>query len=133
MAGRFRTALANRTSAAAVAGVGYLAVVVTIGVAFGWYPSVSELLPFASPFVGFMPTLVGTLGVFLVGAVPAALYERAGLVGPAFVPVALLVLIADTANPESYTVLVFFYPPLVAAVAAVLGAIEYGIRGAAGE
>ena len=118
---------------ALVAGVAYLALVVTIGVAFGWYPSVGDLLSLASPFLGFMPTLAGTLGVFLVGAVPAYLYDRDGLVLPALVSVAFLVLIADKANPESYTVLVFFYPPLVAAVAAVLGIVESAVRSVAGE
>lgn len=133
MSGRFRTKLGDPLTTATVAGVAYFVIVVAVGVAFGWYPSISDLLPFASPFVGFMPTLAGTLGVFLVGAVPAYLYERAGLVVPVITPIALLALIAYTANPESYAVLVFFYPPFVVVGTVVLGAVEYAIRRVAFE
>lgn len=124
-----RTAFGGPLVAAAAAGSAYLAVVVAVGALAGWLPPLDALAPSdGSVARGLLFLAAGTAGVFLLGALPAFLYGRAGLLLPTLAPVALLALLGYAAGPESYRVLVFVYPPALLVGAAGVGAVEYAGR-----
>lgn len=124
-----RTAVGGPLAPAVVAGAAYLAVVVAVGAVAGWLPSAASLAPSGdSPASGPLLVAAGAAGVFLLGATPAFLYARAGLVLPALAPVALLALLGYASSSESYPVLVFFYPPFFLVSVAALGGVEYAAR-----
>lgn len=124
-----RTAFEGPLVAAIVAGSVYLAFVLALGAVAGWLPPAAALVPSGDALVGgLLYRAAGTAGVFLLGATPVLLYQRAGLVLPIVAPVALLVLLWATSGSESYAVLVFFYPPFLLAAGLALGGVEYATR-----